>query len=116
MAAFRWRSWLRRAPSDSRSAVRPSSWRRIPGLECLEDRCVPSAGAEALARLPLSFEANVGQADSSIRYLAHGNQSDALTLQLFGAATPTLTGLNPQSGVANYLIGNDPTKWHTDVP
>ena len=25
-------------------------------------------------------------------------------------------GLDQQAGVSNYLIGNDPSKWHTDIP
>jgi hypothetical protein len=136
MAASHWWLWRHQAYSDSRRLVRPAPRRRPLGLERLEDRCVPSAGAEALARLPLTFEANVGQADPTVRYLAHGsgynlaltdqgatldlsngNQTDVLMLQLVGGnAAPSLSGLNPQAGVANYLIGSDSSQWHTNVP
>jgi hypothetical protein len=29
---------------------------------------------------------------------------------------PGVSGINPMRGRVNYLIGNDPSKWHTDVP
>jgi hypothetical protein len=36
---------------------------------------------------------------------------------LVGAArNPTVTGEGPQLGRVNYFIGNDPAKWHTNVP
>jgi len=43
----------------------------------------------------------------------------ATTMQflLSGAATnPTVVGEDQQLGIINYFIGNDPTKWHTNVP
>jgi hypothetical protein len=100
----------------------------------LEDRCLPST-LTSYGQLPLAFEANVGQADSDVRYLAHGpgynlaltdtgavlalthgDLQDVLRLQLVGAnATPTVVGLGAQAGHANYLLGNDPTQWQTDV-
>jgi hypothetical protein len=40
-----------------------------------------------------------------------------LQLQLVGAnPTPAVVGLEPQAGHVNYLHGNDPAQWHTDVP
>src|SRR5262245_25743076 len=109
-------------------------------LECLEDRCLPSTAATAFGHLPLAFEANVGQADASVRYLAHGpgyalaltdtgaslslhpadgaaGEDAVLGLQLVNARpTPALVGLDPQAGHVNYLRGSDPAQWHTDVP
>jgi hypothetical protein len=107
-----------------------------PRLEPLEDRCLLSTSANALGQLPLTFEANVGQADAAVRYLAHGSgytlaltdqgatlalqhgdQQDTLQLQLVGDnAAPALVGLDAQAGYANYLLGNDPTQWHANVP
>jgi hypothetical protein len=107
-------------------------------IEELEDRCLLSTAA-SLVNLPLSFEPNVGQADAAVRYLTHGSgyalsltdrgalldlhragaggQDAQLRMQLVGgSATPALLGLDPQAGHSNYLIGNDPSKWHTDVP
>lgn len=41
---------------------------------------------------------------------------DTLRMKLVGAsAATTITGLDPQSGVVSYLIGNDPKKWHTGI-
>jgi hypothetical protein len=105
-------------------------------LERLEDRCLLNAAAADLANLPLTFEANQGQAEPSVRYLAHGGgyslglseqgaaltlsnrgQREVLNLQLVdAAASPSLVGLDEQAGQANYLIGNDPSQWHIGVP
>src|SRR5262245_4735981 len=116
-------------------SLRRRSRNRVPHLEPLEERWLPS-GTAALGRLPLSFEANVGQAEASVRYLAHGSgyrlaltdqgaalslsyggQQDLLRLHLVGGnATPAVVGLEAQAGHANYLVGNNPAQWHTDVP
>jgi hypothetical protein len=115
------------------------------------------------ARLPLTFEANQGQAGSDIKFLSHGQGYTALlsaggmVLSLRGSATtaaasttqnatsrgstsensasqsssaaarvqfalvgasrnPAVTGENQQSGKVNYFLGNDSTKWLTNVP
>jgi hypothetical protein len=91
-----------------------------------------------LAKLPLIFEANQGQADPSVKFLARGagymlllDETGAkLVLQTASAARTeksvhmTLVGANadstldatgPLPGRTNYLMGNDPHKWHTDV-
>lgn len=40
-----------------------------------------------------------------------------LQFKLVGAAQhPPVIGEAPQSGLVNYFIGKDPTKWHTNVP
>ena len=31
-------------------------------------------------------------------------------------STPEIAGTNPLPGKINYFIGNDPSKWHTDIP
>jgi len=44
-------------------------------------------------------------------------KSVALRMSLVGAARkPVVSGLDEQSGKANYFIGKDPAKWHTNVP
>ena len=92
-----------------------------------------------LAKLPLIFEANQGQADPSVKFLARGagymllfDQTGAkLVLQAASAARTEksvhmmLVGANAAStprmrtgalpGKTNYLLGNDPRKWHTGV-
>jgi hypothetical protein len=94
-----------------------------------------------LGQLPLIFEPNQGQADRSVRFLAHG-VGYGLYLDSAGAvlAVPTasaksaprvaalrmkLVDPNPQAvlsrtgqlpGHSNYFIGNDPHKWHRNIP
>ncbi len=87
--------------------------------------------------MPLFFEANRGQADHSVQFLARGRDSQFLispagakiVLRKDAAAPVTVRmqfmGANPQaqirgdaalSGQVNYLVGNDPAQWHTGVP
>lgn len=91
------------------------------------------------ANLPVAFEANIGQADAAVEFLAHGqsgnllltpsevwlalenngkpNPPRVLRLKLAGANPhPRLEGLDPLPGKVNYLIGNDPGRWRTDAP
>lgn len=86
------------------------------------------------AALPLSFEPNVGQASSSVGFLARGNgyttllmPTEVMTMpasggspvqmRLVGANPDTsLVGEHAQPGVVNYFVGNNPARWHTDIP
>ncbi len=110
----------------------------------------------AYGHLPLSFEANQGQAAGSARFVTHGPgyslslSPTAVTLALSKAQAPALTpssrapslapasaatppavvamqfsGANAQPeisgeeqlpGSVNYLLGNDPAAWHTNIP
>lgn len=102
--------------------------------------------AEAYARLPLVFEANRGQSDEQVRFLARGSgytlfltpgemvlalggsrpSGDGVTgtgpetvirLTLRGAQPePRLEGLENQAGTSNYLLGDSPRRWHTAIP
>ena len=49
----------------------------------------------------------------------HGNATDTLRMELLRASTnATVTGLDPQPGIVNYFVGNDPTKsayQHSDL-
>ncbi|NPV06488.1 MAG: hypothetical protein HPY83_00820 [Anaerolineae bacterium] len=98
------------------------------------------AGAEShLRELPLQFEANRGQAEAGVIFLARGpgynvllgtdgallalagpsaGQPPTVTrLQLVGAASePMVTGLEPLPGVVNYYLGSDPSAWNTRIP
>jgi uncharacterized repeat protein (TIGR01451 family) len=94
-------------------------------------------------KLPLSFEKNEGQAPSSIKFLAHGQgYSLALTskgaildlykvnghesrpnmeatprIQLVGAnPNPEIVGTEELPGKVNYILGNDPKQWRTNLP
>ena len=85
-------------------------------------------------KLPLYFEENTGQADAHVKYLSNsGNLNVFLTstdavvvfnkkepenvrLELIGANTePEISGLGIFSGKCNYLIGNNPEKWHRNI-
>jgi hypothetical protein len=104
-------------------------------LEMLEDRTVPSAAA-AYGQLPLTFEINKGQAAPQDNFLCHGSgyslaltptravlgldnhtATDALSLQLVGA-NPSAQPVGQDLLItrSNYFIGNDPSKWLTNVP
>ena len=126
--------------------------RRFLSLESLEERlCLSSLPAgtalaqpdaatqahltAAYGQLPLSFEANKGQTDPRVNFLARGagysafltptsavmalQQGDGgnvVAMKLVGASpTSHAVGLDKQAGVSNYLIGNDPSKWHTNI-
>ena len=89
----------------------------------------------AYGQLPLSFEANKGQTDPRVNFLARGagysafltptsavmelQQGDGgnvVAMKLVGASpTSHPVGLDKTAGVSNYLVGNDPSKWHTNI-
>ncbi len=113
---------------------------------------------DSYGKLPISFEANQGQTDARVSFLAHGGSysvyltpsevllalhrshggedlQTGLKRPLDPAAreknvdratvSMRLIGSNPEAqaegtdllpGKANYFIGSDPKKWHTDVP
>jgi hypothetical protein len=101
------------------------------------------------AALPLSFEANQGQTDSQVKYMARGDgyilfltandavfslqsrssqksksarrahkDSNAVVhMQLVGGDSLAKVSASSQlPGKSNYFLGNDPSKWHADVP
>ena len=97
-----------------------------------------SAKAIEYGKLPLSFEANRGQTDPSVKFLSRGSgyslylTDSAAVLSLSKAKSGNadvvrmeLSGANPQAkaagtdklpGISNYFIGNDPAKWHSNIP
>jgi uncharacterized repeat protein (TIGR01451 family) len=87
--------------------------------------------------LPLMFEPNQGQADPKVRFLARGlgyglfltadqavlriqsstKDAFAVSMTLAGAnSNPAVVGSDQLPGKSNYFIGNDPQKWHHDIP
>jgi hypothetical protein len=115
------------------------------------------------ASLPLAFEANQGQTDSQVKYMARGNgytlfltandavfslqsrSSESATSRIRRGAVPQAKNSTEQDtqkdltavvrmqlvggnslakvsasgqlpGKSNYFLGNDPSKWHADVP
>src|SRR5438045_3242012 len=84
--------------------------------------------------LPMPFEANVGQADRRVKFLSRGVVSDlllgsneamlrlrrsgsAISFKFIGATTGVeMKGLDQLPGHRNYFLGNERSKWLTDVP
>lgn len=94
--------------------------------------------AASLARLPLSFEANQGQADGDVKFLSRGRGYGiflspgeavlrlgdpaaatspwALRMRLEGAdPMAKLAGEKPLQSRVNYLTGSDPAQWRTNI-
>ena len=105
----------------------------------------PEVKARALAnygKLPLSFEENRGQADSQVQFLSRGNgytisltrggvrlnvqgpgkpgqpaKESAVRMSFAGAKSPAaITGVERQSAVSSYFVGNDAAKWLSGIP
>ncbi len=117
-----------------------------PRLQAAAATANPDRVRAAYGQLPLSFEANSGQTDSRVKFLARGNgytlfltDRDA-TLRLDAPAISVnskparpfasvvrfsfadsrdltqVEGLDLQPGRSNYLIGNNPAHWHRNIP
>lgn len=145
---MRWTDWLNRwrGTGGFRRTTCHKRWRT--GVEHLEHRCLLTAGAEGATsslvenygQIPLSFEANVGQTDSQVKFLTHGTGyavfltdqaavislpradyatsriSDVVRLQLLGSnPAPHITGVGEQSHRSNYFVGSNPADWRTDI-
>src|SRR5437588_1029144 len=136
------RLFARIAPPQTRRDKHQS---HRPSFEALENRIVPDASPanaarllDAYGRVPLSFEANQGQADSQVRYLARGDGyslfltddgavlslrrpgtdgaslGDVLNLRLVDAnRAARILGTDPLPGKVNYFTKNNPAAWRT---
>jgi len=101
------------------------------------ERPALSVATPSLAKLPMYFEANTGQADPEAQFISRGRgyalfltKSEAvLSLRDQGArsrtirlrlvdATPNaiVEGIDPLSGTVNYFVGNEPGQWRSGVP
>lgn len=100
----------------------------------------PAPPQTAYGKLPLAFEANQGQSDPQVKFLARGQgyslfltETEAvltlrpptpdpqppsvLRMQLVGAnSNPQVTGQAELPGRINYFLGNDPSQWRTNIP
>lgn len=92
--------------------------------------CAPTLLAVQASQIPvtpIAFEPNVGQADSQVKFLAHTSQAmlwmterevvlgDLRIRFEGGRANPRIEAEDPAAGISNYFIGNDRSRWHTDV-
>ena len=100
------------------------------------DETLGRAGASALlGKLPLDFVANRGQWDQAVRFAARKGEMAAsfgdrdivlllgkagatsLALRFEGASSDVhLVGEDERAGSYNFAIGNDPSKWRSNVP
>ena len=112
------------------AVVQSGSPSRRPPSPDNRQRIVASYG-----KLPLSFEANLGQTGGQVGFLSrgpgyrlflapteavlhlHATQSTVVRMKLLGANPKVaVTGLHPLPGRVNYFLSNDPKQWHTNVP
>ena len=99
----------------------------------------PAVSGKASAKvgisgLPLRFERNDGQTNERVRFVSRGRgyalfltpeeaviamQGDAsavVRMSCIGANASEVVGEDELPGRSNYFTGNDPSRWHTDVP
>ncbi len=103
----------------------------VRGTLCLMIFCCAIASGQSSLQLPIFFEANVGQAEPAVRFLARSgdyalhlsadgaamaNRAAKVRMHLAGSNKSRPVGEDQLPGKVNYLIGSDPGKWHTGVP
>ena len=85
--------------------------------------------------LPLSFEKNEGQVDARVKFLSRGagyglfltdrdavlsfggHKASSIKLRFLNANSNTAVGaIDRLPGTSNYFLGNDRSRWHTNVP
>jgi Beta-propeller repeat/Abnormal spindle-like microcephaly-assoc'd, ASPM-SPD-2-Hydin len=132
------------APGTSaalQTAPRPKSSKTVVAHAAVQAGAVSHGAAKMVreSRTPLSFEANKGQTDSRVSFLARGlgyalfltpheavlelkapagKQTPVVRMKLQGSNSQahTLAGRDELPGKSNYLIGRDKSKWRTDIP
>src|SRR5205814_1315236 len=96
--------------------------------EPIDGRAAHALRAGMPALQSLAFEANDGQADPSVKFLARsgrhqmlltshsvvlGSLKGSLGIEFAGANhSSKVEGADPLPGQRNYLLGNDPGNWH----
>ena len=97
----------------------------------------PSTPGVARFSVPMTFEPNVGRADSNVQFVGRGKgltvllthqeiavrvatpataQNGTVVLRVAGNAGFDWKGEGRVRAESNYFLGNDPKKWHTGVP
>ncbi len=95
------------------------------------DDTATAAAQSAFANLPLAFEPNLGQAEDSVDFVVHHGQAvtafsstgtttsvggTQVTMSLTGAAEQQFAGTDELPSKTNYFLGNDQSKWQSDIP
>jgi hypothetical protein len=112
----------------------------MPNNRCVDnpDLTTTAGIQQAYGKLPLLFIENQGQLDSTVEYyikspaqtlyltqdgivfdLTRHSQAERLVFRLDflnSNSSSTVEGVDKNSAVVNYFTGNDPGKWHTDIP
>jgi hypothetical protein len=110
----------------------------VPGAPAATKPVNENRLLDSYGKLPLSFEPNQGQASAGVKFLSKGHgytllltdnsailalknssqpDNSVVHMTLVGAAaSPVVSGSEPLPGQANYLIGNNPQNWHTNIP
>lgn len=125
------------AASSSPLPFIPAALRATPALATRSSKVDAQS---ILGQLPMVFEPNQGQATGNVKFLARGagygifldgsgavlslksstqesSGEHALRMKLAGAnLSAAASGIEPLPGHSNYLIGNDPQKWHSGIP
>jgi len=142
-AAGLWRSLsVSAAHGSSASATSTLSGRASRGTTGSETGGGPEADKARVkreyGRLPMNFEVNQGQADSSVKFLSRGHgyqvfltdgeaalvlqgekscvsQPNILRVKPVGARAGKVSGYDLLPTKSNYLIGNDPSHWRAGV-
>lgn len=90
--------------------------------------------AASYAGLPMSFEANRGQADERVKFISRGfgytlaltprealltlSAQPSVTLRMSlagGNPNPAMAGVDELAGKVNYFVGDDPAKWRSNI-
>ncbi len=135
ITAFIWVAVISSADSSLSSAHAKNT------AEMLETTVNEAPTAANYGAIPLHFEANVGQTDSQVKFLTRGSgyslflttdeavlalakstkknrslKSDFLRMKISGAnPSAEISGENLLEGKTNYIAGNDPSEWKTDI-
>jgi hypothetical protein len=97
----------------------------------------PTKERLSIAELPIQFEPNYGQADAASRFVAHlptmelilrarefdlymarsASRWESLSVQFVNAnEEAVLSGADLRTSKTNYLLGANPSRWHTHIP
>src|SRR5438094_3933059 len=153
-------AWLVSTDAHPRGRITLAANGSLPGTKANQPQARLAA---TYGKLPLTFEANHGQTDNKVKFLARGRDyalfltateavlsfkkraepggddelspktqvseresgdsgtrgrpSVLVDMKLVGGnPAPEVSGLERLPSTANYFIGNDPKKWHTNVP
>jgi hypothetical protein len=76
---------------------------------------LPESNAQLIASNTTQYHKSAGNLSSN--YHADSKQTSAVRIRLEGAnGSPNIEGIEQAYSKSNYFVGNDPKKWHTNIP